>query len=259
MLAPREKLIHGSWIIGVLTIAVIVQASLKAAGDENTATLIGVVTGLVSMVVGIIAIFYSFISNASLSETSSRLHDSSAEIRKSSELVISKLEEIGSKLSPLNEVAKHVSDIKTQLAAQGSQPTSDRRPDLTAHQFAQQLLEYFTATSSWLGLLCLYAAIKRHEMQKPFNAYRWAELVGNASPDYAISYIICTASVGLIGQDQNRFLQSGNLWLTFVLPNLLDKITHSISTSVAREGLPQESKDLRAHQRAQTDIYIAES
>jgi len=257
MLTPREKLIHGSWIIGVLTVAVIVQASLKAAGDDNTATLIGVVTGLVSMVVGIIAIFYSFISNASLGETSSRLHDSSSEIRKSADLVISKLDEIGSKLSPLSEVAKQVSDIHLNMprAAQGSQSDTNLPPK-TANQFANQVVTYFLTSSSWLGLITLYAAIERFKIQKSFNAYSWATFVNSVSPDYAMGYLVCTASTGMITYDQNRFLQEGNIWITHVNPQLLEGISQSVTSNLTRTGVRQEELSLRTALKSQTDNYI---
>jgi hypothetical protein len=253
------------WIIGILTVAVIIQASLKIEHDDNLALLVGVATGIVSMVIGILAIFYSLTSSGTLSETSNRLHDASVEIGESVDTITSKLKEISAEIAPLARVAQQVSEIhaKLPLGPQGNQASTSSPPqpsgqNFDAEQFANEWINYFLATSSWIGLLTLYAAIERHRASKSFNAYTWANMVGGISPDYATGYLVCTTSLGLITHDVPRFMREGNFTITFVFPLLNDRLLQSVTANLTRSDITAENSALRSQQKALTDTYISQ-
>ncbi len=257
-LSPREKLIHCGWIIAVLIFVIVLLLTNRVDQNTDLVTQIGVATGLVSLVVGVIAIVYAFVTNGALGDSSNRLEKSSKAIEDASHETIASIESIRSTLTVL---AKQVSDIdsKLPLASQGSQSSQTPQPELSGPVInVNQLIDYFLNTASWFGLLTLYVAVKRHEADKPFNAYAWTSTLGGLSPDYAIGYFVSTASTGIVMYDQTRFLQQGNLWITFVFSGLSEKITQNVSVNLSRPGLSPEDISLRSTQKIQSEAYISQ-
>jgi hypothetical protein len=259
VLTSREKFIHGCWIIGILTAAVIFQSSVKVDVGGDVATVIGVATGMVSLVVGIIAIFYSFVSNNSLSETSSRLKDSSTAIQKSVEDVSSNLKEITERLSPLSDVAKKVAEVHTkiQAASQVVQTTNSTPPQPAHNKFdAVEFVEYFLKVSSWSGLLVLYLAKEAHKKNKPFNIYAWSKATNGISAEYSFGFLVASVATGTLTYNERVYQERGEILIIQFIPLLSDRIDKRIDEDMKRPGITKQDSDSRISQKANTDKYI---
>jgi hypothetical protein len=185
---------HLFWIIGVLTIIIIVLLSVNWNSVKDLAGILNFALGLTSLVLAIVAIIYGFVANNAFAGTVSRIETAASDIS----LVVKEIPDL------LKVIDRRTLDMQNKMAISASAASQERPSSPPAEQskaiqeFANSVVAEFLRASSWNGLKLLYVCRVCFEKKLEFDLRKLCSLDNSMSYDYAFGYLVASASASLL-------------------------------------------------------------
>ena len=197
--------IHFSYIISILVLIIIILMTVKWSDNYELIQYISFASTITSLLLAVLAIVYAYLSNSTFSKNiniindvsnelranSKRLSNISATINRDIKLLPKSIEGMGRKVEELP--AKLISQLSPNIDVMKEGSDSSSRDDQEALSFADVYLE----TSSFAGLLGLYALSLAFDEQKPFDLERMSEEIEVLDEDYVYGYLTASRAAGV--------------------------------------------------------------
>ena len=213
--------------VGILILMIIVLLTVKWGNIPDFVKYVAFGLTLTSLFLSLIAIIYMIVSqfiyskgisvmlNASdiVSQATGKLTDVTAGLERKVESIPLMIKEVGER------VDKSHQELLQELGAAKAEPGG---PGVEKGGLSEELVKEFIRSSSFNGLLALYACQLAHSKKVPFNP---KELWGQEGPDEPYSYGFLVACVGF---GVLHIVTKGDMWNITEFSEMLPKDMRSV-------------------------------
>jgi len=223
-------------IVGAIIIALATVDFATIPGFKDYVTFALTVT---SIVLAILAVIYTFYANARLFLNIGSMEKSSAELSTTSSKLSDSTKELSEKVGILPEIGAKVDETHSMLAdmADKDRGSGDIDTEIEITDFPEEIIDQFLDTSSYSGLMGLYAFSLSHKYQKEFGLKEAFEKSKHFNEDYTQGYILASSCFGLFDYSvKNGKYSVGeiNEKLSTDLPEALISTIQNISGGIKR-------------------------
>jgi LPS O-antigen subunit length determinant protein (WzzB/FepE family) len=202
--------IHFFYIISILLIIIILISTLKLSSNSDLIKYISFASTITSLLLALLAIVYAYFSNATFSknitminEVSSELKQNTSNLTKISEVIEKDIKNLPIAIDGMGKKVESIPNLIRELTSK--EPTKDKKNSNDSEiNISPELINQFNKSSSFAGLLCLYAIKIAFEKKVPFNYVSFSKKTNYVSEEYAHGYLTATFSLGIFDYNSSK-------------------------------------------------------